>query len=239
MKVTNRVELLRELPIFEALSGERMAKIADFFVIRTLERGEALWHEGSQAHSYAFIVSGHVKICKLHEDGRETILGVFGEGEPVGHVAVYRRLAFPASAVALSDVCVAEIQRVHMCGLMHEDPELMEAILFGMMERSRYLANRVHELTVSSAEQRLALLFRTFGESMGVRSRGEDGSLCVQVSLSLSRQDIASLINTRVETAIRMMSRWHKEGIVRTMREGFQIVDQARLELIAQGQPSE
>jgi CRP/FNR family transcriptional regulator len=234
--MTNRQELLRELPIFEALSAERLAKVADYCMIRSLERNEALWHEGAMAHSYAFIISGHVKICRLHEDGRETILGVFGEGEPVGHVAVYRRIAFPASAIALSDVCVAEIQRTHMTSLMHEDPELMDAVLFGMMERARYLANRVHELTASSAEQRLALLFRTFSETLGVRQQGEDGTTHIKISLSLSRQDIASLIKTRVETAIRMMSRWHKESLLLTCRDGFVIMDHARLELIAQGQ---
>jgi CRP-like cAMP-binding protein len=236
VKMTSRQELLRELPIFEALSTERLIKVADYCIVRSLERNEALWHEGAMAHSYAFIISGHVKICKLHEDGRETILGVFGEGEPVGHVAVYRRIPFPASAIALSDVCVAEIQRVHMSSLMHEDPEMMEAILFGMMERARYLANRVHELTASSAEQRLALLFRTFCETIGVRQQGEDGAKNIKISLSLSRQDIASLINIRVETAIRMMSRWHKESLMLTCRDGFVIMDLARLELIAQGQ---
>lgn len=238
MKVTNRRELLRELPLFEGVEEARIEKMMDYFTVRVMERGEVLWHEGSPASNYSFIIKGHLKICRLHEDGRETILGVFGEGEPVGHVATYRRIPYPASAIALSDVCVADIQRTHMSSLMHEEPELMEALLFGVMERARHLANRVYELTVSSAEQRLALLFQSIGETMGVRQRGEQGEVYIQISMALSRQDIASLINTRVETAIRMMSRWHKEGLVHTTRDGFQIMDSARLEQIARGQPA-
>ncbi len=238
METTGKQQLLRKLPIFEALSAERLMKVADHCIVRSLTRNEVLWREGDTAHSYAFIISGHVKICRLHEDGRETILGLFGEGEPVGHVAVYRSMPFPASAIALCDVCVVEIKRAHMSSLMREDPEMMEALLFGMMELARYLANRVHELTASSAEQRLALLFRTFSETIGVCQQGDNGKFNIKIPLFLSRQDVASIINTRIETAIRMMSRWDKESLMLTCRDGFIIMDLARLELIAQGQVS-
>lgn len=43
----------------------------------------------------------------------------------------------------------------------------------------------------------------------------------------------AGLINTRVETAIRIMSRWNKEGPVKTEKTGFLVVDTAKLDEIA------
>jgi CRP/FNR family transcriptional regulator len=48
--------------------------------------------------------------------------------------------------------------------------------------------------------------------------------------MPLSRLELAELTGTTVETSIRIMSRWAKEGIVRTEKDGFVVVDPAALE---------
>ena len=40
------------------------------------------------------------------------------------------------------------------------------------------------------------------------------------------------MIGTTIETAIRIMSRWGKEDLVRTEKDGFILVDRAALEAI-------
>ena len=64
-------------------------------------------------------------------------------------------------------------------------------------------------------------LFATLAERMG--QKRAEGS--VFVALPLSRQDIADLVGTTIETAIRVMSRWQKEGVVETDKKGFLIRD--------------
>jgi CRP/FNR family transcriptional regulator len=53
------------------------------------------------------------------------------------------------------------------------------------------------------------------------------------IPLVLSRQELADMIGTTIETSIRIMSRWGKEGVVRTEKDGFTIVDRAALEAVA------
>ena len=43
------------------------------------------------------------------------------------------------------------------------------------------------------------------------------------IPLALSRQEIADLTATTVESAIRVMSRWGREGLVTTEADGFTI----------------
>ena len=45
------------------------------------------------------------------------------------------------------------------------------------------------------------------------------------ISATPSRQEIADLIGTTLETAIRLMSRWQKDGIVLTEKNGFVVPD--------------
>ena len=61
---------------------------------------------------------------------------------------------------------------------------------------------------------------------------GPEGTL---IPMALSRQDLADLTGTTVETCIRIMSRWGKEDVVRTEKEGFVLRDRPALENLAQG----
>jgi CRP/FNR family transcriptional regulator len=67
------------------------------------------------------------------------------------------------------------------------------------------------------------------------RTVGRAGAGGVEIPMPLNRQDLADLGGTTIETAIRIMSRWGKEGIVLTLGHGFLIPDLARLQAIADG----
>lgn len=228
-----KMKALRELTLFEDIPDDVLTPLATYFIPKRYERGERLWREGAEASNYIFLVKGQVKIVKYRNDGGETILGVFGEDEAVGHLAVYRQIPYPASAYALDDTLTLEIHRSHFFGTIRKNPDLLEALLRNMMQRNHELVRRLHELTVCNAEQRLAMLFMKFAESLGKRVRMDDGQMAVHIDLPLSRADIADLINVRVETAIRFMSKWNKEGPVRTDSRGFTIIDMGRLDQIA------
>jgi len=89
------------------------------------------------------------------------------------------------------------------------------------------LNKRLADMT-GSVEYRVARLFTTLSERMGQKTA--DG---VFIPLALSRQEIADLVGTTVETAIRVMSRWQKEKIVETEKKGFLIRDIESLREIA------
>ena len=48
-----------------------------------------------------------------------------------------------------------------------------------------------------------------------------------------ARQELADMTGTTIETCIRIMSRWGKEDIVRTDKDGFLVIDTATLEAVA------
>jgi CRP/FNR family transcriptional regulator len=62
--------------------------------------------------------------------------------------------------------------------------------------------------------------------------RRPDGTF---IPLALSRQEIADMIGTTIETSIRIMSRWGKDNLVLTEKDGFVVVDRAALESLATG----
>jgi transcriptional regulator, Crp/Fnr family len=92
-----------------------------------------------------------------------------------------------------------------------------------MMTRQVQLGQRVSEMT-GQVETRIAQALLDL-----VTSSGKVEGAKAVIRLPLTRQEIADLAGTTVETAIRTMSRWGKEGIVVTGEDGFVIPDVARL----------
>jgi CRP-like cAMP-binding protein len=45
----------------------------------------------------------------------------------------------------------------------------------------------------------------------------------------LTRQELADLVSTSFETAIRTMTKWEREGVVSTTAQGFTIVNRTEL----------
>jgi CRP/FNR family transcriptional regulator len=206
------------IPLLSALRKEDREALAPLCRLRGFEKGDTIFHEGDPADRIHFVVLGRVKIVKA-AGGRDVILEILGPGEPVGAVAVFERRPFPAGAVTLEPSSILSIPEREFFTLLEKRPEMMRHLLAGLTYRLMMVNKRLADMT-GSAEYRAARLFLTLGDRVGVAKEGG-----VVIPLNLSRQEIADLIGTTLETAIRLMSRWQKDGIVLTEKTGFVVPD--------------
>jgi CRP-like cAMP-binding protein len=221
-------DLLRTTPIFSRLTPDDRRKIAAVAAVREFGRGDTIFEQESASDAFYAITSGRVKIFKMMPNGKDVILEVFGPGDPLGAVAAYLGRPFPASAAALEDTTCVVIPRADFFRLLEQHPSLVRGLLLGFTTRLVELTNRLAELTGGRIEPRFARLFMKLADEMG---RAERGGIFIQ--LPLSRQELADMTGTTIETCIRIMSRWGKEEIVRTEKDGFVVLARAALESIA------
>jgi CRP/FNR family transcriptional regulator, nitrogen oxide reductase regulator len=214
------------IPILAGLAPEDRRELEPLCEISSFEKGSSIFLEGDPADRIHFLFVGRVKIVKATRD-RDIILEILGPGEPVGAVAAFERQPFPAGAVALEPCGVVSIPERDFFAVLEKRPQITRKLLAGLTLRLIMLNRRLADLT-GSIEYRMARLFGTLGERTGLER--PDG---VFVPLHLSRQDIADLAGTTIETAIRIMSRWQKEGLVETEKNGFLLRDLAALKQIA------
>jgi CRP/FNR family transcriptional regulator, nitrogen oxide reductase regulator len=220
--------LLRVTPVFRRLAPGDRQTIARAAHVRRYDRGTTIFEQGNPSDAFYTIAAGRVKIFKMTPAGKDLILEVFGPGDPLGAVAAYDGRPFPASAVAMEDTTCVIIPRSVFFQLLEQHPTLVRGLLLGLTVRLVELTNRLAELSGGRIESRLARLFLKLGREMGRADRG--GTF---VALPLTRQELADLTGTTIETCIRIMSRWNKEDVVRTEKDGFVILDRAALESLA------
>ena len=221
-------QALRRSAIFRRLTPEDRQRIAAVAMVREFDKASTLFSEGDGSDFLYTVLAGRVKVFKTTARGTDVILEIFGPGDPVGAVAVYESRPYPASAIALEPTTCLLIPRQAFFTLLETHPSLVRGLLVGLTHRLVELTNRLTELSGGRVEGRLARFFLKLAQDMG--QRREEGTF---IPLALSRQELADMIGTTIETSIRIMSRWSKENVVRTEKDGFVVLDRSSLETVA------
>jgi CRP-like cAMP-binding protein len=215
----------RRIAMFRRVSADDRAALARVSHVVTYARGDLIFMEGAPADTFLSIAEGRVKVFKATPAGKEIILEIFGAGDPLGAVAAYEGGAFPASAQALEPTTCLCIERGAMYALLEQRPALVRALLSGLTLRLAELIRRLADLTGARVEARFARLFLKLADQIGRPEHGGEF-----VPMPLSRQELADLTGTTIETAIRLMSRWEKEEVLHTQKDGFVVRDRQALE---------
>ncbi len=221
-------DLLGATPLFRKVDREDRARIAAVSRSITYQRSEMIFEEGEASNDLFAIVRGRVKIFKTTPAGKDVILEIFGAGDPLGAVAVYEQRPYPASAMALEETTCVLVPRDAFFALLEQHPSLVRGLLLGLTQRLVELTNRIADLTGGRVEPRFARLFLKMAAEAG---RSERDGLFIPVVLS--RQELADLTGTTIETCIRIMSRWGKQKVMLTEKEGFLLLDRQALETLA------
>lgn len=221
-------DVLRRTAIFRRLSPEDRQRLSAVASLREFEKGALLFNEGDPSDHFYTVITGRVKVFKMTARGTDVILEIFGPGDPVGAVAVYEARAYPAGAIALEPTTCLLIPRQAFFSLLETYPTMVRGLLIGLTHRLVELTNRLTELSGGRVEARLARFFLKLTDDIG--QKRPDG---IYIPMALSRQEIADMIGTTIETSIRIMSRWGKQDIVRTEKDGFTVLDRSALETVS------
>jgi CRP/FNR family transcriptional regulator len=221
-------DALRGAAMFRKLSADDRERVARVARVTHYQRGDLIFAEDDPSEDFFVVTSGRVKVFKMTPAGKDVILEIFTAGDPLGAVAVYDGRPFPASAMALDATTCVLIPRAAFFELLERHPSLVRGLLAGLTQRLVELTGRIAELTGGRVEPRFARLFLKMADEMGTPV--ERGTF---IPMPLSRQELADMTGTTIETAIRIMSRWAKDDIVRTERDGFRVLDRDALDTLA------
>jgi len=223
-------EAFRATVLYRTLAADDRSRLSEVSTLRSYDKGMTVFAEGDPSDFLYTIVSGRAKVVKLLPSGKEVILEIFGPGDPVGAVVAYEGRPYPATAIAIEPTSCLLVRRASFFALLERHPTLVRSFILGLTHRIVELTRRIPEVAGGRVETRFAHLFLKLADKMGVpRAEG------TFIPMALSRQDLADLTGTTIETCIRIMSRWSKEEVVRTEKEGFVVRERHTLEDLARG----
>lgn len=200
--------------------------------VTVLPRGGVVWDEGRTSRTFTVVLRGRVKLLRARPDGHQSILDTAGPARLLCTRLPLCLAAYCCRAESMVDgTRVLSIPRLDMLRVFEEHPEAAIELLEQTAEAYAAMCHRVEELTAGRVAQRLAKLVDRLADEVGV----VDGGV-VRVPVRFSRQELADLTGTTVESAIRVMTQLERDGVVRTVRAGFVVEDRDRLSQVAAGE---
>ena len=224
MQYSGKAEILRRSFIFSKLSDDELSELTNLAIERSLTPGEFVFWDGDAPDWFYMVIEGKVKVLKHSSLGKEFIIAFFGPGEMFGEVAVFENKPYPASAQAVTETKVFGIKREDFLSFLANRPQVALRIISVLGGRLRDAQSRLRDLTGERVEQRLASVLLMLSSKIGL-------------TLPFTRQEIADMVGTTTETAIRVMSQLKDRGIIRAVRGKVIILDEEKLRLLSEGPP--
>jgi CRP/FNR family transcriptional regulator, nitrogen oxide reductase regulator len=222
--------LLSQVPLLASLPARELAALAELARAKHFDREAIIFSQGDPCDYVWILRTGEVKIVHQEADGREVILEMISPGEVFGGAVLFMP-AHPATARAMTPVEALSFSGEAYTRLLTTQPEVARRLV-------QMLGGRLHSMmdlqimAGERVERRLAHILLKLADRVG---RPEpDGVL---ITIPLSRQDLADMAGTTLETAIRTMSRFRAQGWVTTRRGGYLLIAQlGELQRQAEGQ---
>jgi len=221
---SDKAQILKRSPVFSTLNDNELGELADLAIERSFIPNEFIFWDGDAPEWFYTIAEGQVKVLKHSSLGKEFTIAFFGPGEMFGEVAVFENKPYPASAQAVSETKVVGIKREDFLAFLTNRPQVALRIINVLGGRLRDAQNRLRDLAGERVEQRLASVLLMLSSKLGV-------------TLPFTRQEIADMTGTTIETAIRVMSNLKDRGIIRSVRGKVIILDEQKLRLLSEGYP--
>jgi len=222
---------LSRSPAFAGLPPREIEALAGVAMEERHRARATVFMEGDPAHWFYLVKTGHVKIVRHSKTGKDVVLELLGPGEVFGGVAVIEKRAYPAAAEATESTVVVKIPADPMIALADRHPSFIREMARLIGQRLRAAHDSVTSLAVDPVEARLAAALLRLAEREG--TRGKDG---VTLPFHLTRQSLADMTGTTVETTIRVIGRWLKEELLEDVGGRLVLADLDALRARAEGE---
>lgn len=226
-------DLLRRHPVFAGLRDEALSALQRVTTQGRVRKGESLWRYGERANCFTLVTEGLVGVCVPGGARKEVLLGLAGPGDACGEAAALLGETRRDHAFAFSSsTAVARVPREAVIQICEGEGALSLEFARQFATRQRAADRRLASLTQPSeariAEMVLALTAR-FGERL------DDGSIVVPHRIT--RANLAAMVGTTIETAIRTLSRWTRDGLLAPAEGSLVVSDVTALARVAQIAP--
>ncbi|ASS74616.1 hypothetical protein CIG75_06295 [Tumebacillus algifaecis] len=217
---------LRGVGLFRELSEEFLKMIASITHLKAVARGETIFFEGDPYTAMYVVRSGKVRLTKSTAEGKEMIVYIRQDGEPIGAAMLFLEHPYPATAQAIEDSEVWQIPHVELEHLVRQNPDLSIAIIRLLGERLLQTQAQMRDLALQDKWGALISTLQRLIEEYGrVTTKG------TVLDLNLSHQELAKMIGSTREGVNRMMSQLKKAQILDVVRGEITVYDAKKLQL--------
>lgn len=210
---------------FQLISPEELASLSENQTHVNYLKGETLFKQGALAPHVLFIRSGLVRVYLQLGHSKVQNLWLARSGDFLAFSTMFGEKVYPYSATSLKDVEILMINKESLGKLLKTNPEFGFRITSKNYSSQHNLMEIISSLSYKQMRGKLATALIYLSSEVFIH---ED------VFSHLTRQDIADFASISVESVIKFLKEFEKEGILRLDNKQVIVEDGNRLRTISE-----
>ena len=210
--------------IFCGVNGELADLIDQHKITRTYRRKQILYYEKTPITGIFCIKSGEAKVFKTGSEGKQHILRIVHGDHVLGLESLFAGEYFQSAAEMIEDGVVCLIQRQAVLEVIRRNPQASMQIMQALAAQAIASDTERVDLAQNSVRERMARLLSLLAESHGQTVKNG-----ILINLSISREEIAEMVGTAAETAMRLLKEFREDKLVEVHGKEILILDRRRL----------
>jgi CRP/FNR family transcriptional regulator len=199
------------------MHGESLDDLSESKTCSVYRKGQVLFSEGGHPFGVYCINKGKIKVSIIGDEGKEQIVRLAKDGDVLGYRSMLASERYNATAIALEDSQVCFIPKDVFLSSLKSDNSLSVEIMKLLSSQLKEAEIKLTHLAQKPVRERLAETLLFLKETYGFEPGTEI------LSVQLSREEIANLVGTATETAIRLLSELNKDRIIELIGKKIKI----------------
>jgi CRP-like cAMP-binding protein len=198
--------------LFEGLAPSDVTSILEAAAQQRVLANTVVFRQGDPARTLYLLAEGRARHFYTTPDGHKMLLPWILPGDVFGPAALLSESSrYLVSTETVTDSFIIHWDRVCIRSLAGRHPKLRENV-FSMATDLMHWAVHAHVgLACHSARERVAEALHSLAHDIG--RKGRDG-----VELDITNEEIADAATVTRFTASRLMSEWHRRGVLKKSR---------------------
>ena len=206
------------VPIFNHLEDEQLDKIMETTNSISYKKNDLIYRAGEKSDSLYIINTGEVRIYRLAESGKEQLVRILNSGDFTGEMALFSESTHDSYAEATMDTKICLIKRKDFQEFLLKYPSVSLKVITEFSKRLKISEEQTTRFSTMTVETRIALFL--------VESLNREEPENSEISLSMSKKDLASYLGTTPETISRKFSSLEEQGYIKQLtHKRIKIID--------------
>lgn len=198
---------------------EELKKLVTNRERRNYKKKSEVYREGDFPFYLFYIEKGKIKTYKTNNDGKEFIVGIYGEGQFFGYVNLLREDSYIESAAAMEECELSLIPKADFFGLIHRNRQVSQKFIQMLSNDIKENEEQLLKLAYNSVRKRVSEALLKFFDQAEEK----------KVAMKISREDISNVAGTSLETAIRTLSDFKDEKLIEIISGKIRILNEEKL----------
>jgi CRP-like cAMP-binding protein len=208
--------IIKQFNALKSLSREELVRISNCKTSMTIKKGAIIFEEGDAINGVYCVKDGICKLSKLSSNGKDQIVKIVVKGDLLGQRSLITGETANLQATALNDMELCFIPKNEIVFDLINNSKFSFDVLKEMAHDLKQADDIIVNMAQKTVRQRLAETIIYIHDNFGTNP---DGTL----SVLLSREDYANIVGTAVESAIRVLSQFKKEGLISAIGKRIKI----------------